>query len=37
MRDIVICNIKDRFNVLDELAKPINEVQLSSKLDVPKC
>ena len=28
MRDIVICNIKDRFNVLDELAKSINEVQI---------
>jgi uncharacterized damage-inducible protein DinB len=36
MRKIVIRNIKDRFDVLNELASSLTEVEFSSKLDVPK-
>ncbi|CAG9295356.1 DinB family protein [Celerinatantimonas diazotrophica] len=36
MREIIIRNMKDRFNVLNELAKSLTQEQFCSKLDVPK-
>lgn len=36
MREIVVRNIKERFEVLNQLAKSLTEVQFSLKLDAPK-